>query len=105
MSGWWAQRTEGHFNPCAKDTDGRTALVVFDGRAVETQWRPNRTRRRAEGDKVKDAGATLASRPDWRMGLRREREGGHEHVWVYPRTVPRQAGNSRVQKGSKVKTK
>jgi hypothetical protein len=40
-----------------------------------------------EGHKARDAGAALASRPDWRTGLRKEREGGHEHVGVYPRTV------------------
>jgi hypothetical protein len=84
-------------------------LVVFDGRAVETQWRLNRTRRRAEGDKARDAGTTLASRPDWRMGLGREREGEHEHSWVCTHTgfQGKQGNrwNPEETKGLEVKTK
>jgi hypothetical protein len=53
----------------------QAALVVFAGRAVEPQWRLNRTRRLAEGVKARDAGATWASRPVVDGGEQRARSG------------------------------
>ena len=59
-----------------------------------------------EGDKARcTEGTTRASRPDWWMMEKREREGKHEHVMGAPTHGSKSSRELDGHKGSEVKTK
>jgi hypothetical protein len=91
----------GTLNPCVKDKVGRAALVVFDEWVVETQWRgPNRTRRRAEGDKARDAGATFRKK---KIG-ERERGARAHHGCTHTRSQSKEELKSKAPRRQSTKS-